>query len=72
MRQAFRPLSFLQSGGRGSCPSSGSFSSIRVATASGSLLSCFYAEGRMRTVYSGFLALSSLSDGIAQGMVFLF
>src|SRR5580700_7436958 len=67
MRQASRPLSFLQPGGRGSCSSSNSFSSMRVAIAPGSLLSCFCAEGRMRTVYSGFLTFASFSDGIAQG-----
>ena len=40
---------------------------MREAMALGSLWSCFCAEGRMRTVYSGFLAFASLSDGIAEG-----
>src|ERR1700761_2247240 len=67
MRQASRPLSFLQPGGRGSPSSSSNLSSMREAMALGSLWSCFCAEGRMRTVYSGFLAFASLSDGIAEG-----
>src|SRR6185437_15028831 len=72
MRQASRPFSFLQPGGRGSPSRSSILSSMRVAMALGSLLSCFCAEGRMRTVYSGLLSFASFSDGIAQGDGFFF
>ena len=57
---------------RGSPSSSSSLSSMRGAKALGSLLSCSCAEGRMRTVYSGFLAFVFVGWHRVGGWVFLF
>jgi hypothetical protein len=45
---------------------------MRAAMVLGSLLSCFCAEGRIKTVYLGFCVFASLSDGIAEGDGFFF